>query len=193
MTQTIAELTNSGIEEPINVGDPTPKYAIGQNIFFTGQLETGETYTAFGEITGFQPFAGKVYYAIEVMEGQSVGDNSSAAIQWIEEKEGLTVQILEGNIKTPAPKFSPDQPVTFSITLTATALVDGEPVWDYDAEKYFYSVKNVKVTDIGSRPDDDDIYLEEISVKVDEGASTLQEKQLSEGSILLPRCKFDPN
>ena len=91
------------------------------------------------------------------------------------------------------PKFKPGETINFSFTLMATAVINDEGEWDEDEKQFLYAVKNVKVTDVGSRSDDDDIYLEEVSVKVDEEGSILREKQLSGGSILLPSCEFDPN
>ena len=96
------------------------------------------------------------------------------------------------------PKYTEGQSVFFSVTLTVSAVIDGQTEWDEEEDKYFYSVKDTRVIDSPA-----DIYLNEAILVIDEKSSVFAEENLKTLHKLtvnkktipedLPSCEFDPN
>jgi hypothetical protein len=112
----------------------------------------------------------------------------------------LTNSVLEEPIDNgvPAPKFTPGQSVTFQLALTISAVIDGEAEWDEEEGEYLYAVTDTKY--LGCP---EDIYLDEVSLAIDEVSSIIPEEKMRHLHRLLtvakdrtpdlPSCEFDPN
>jgi hypothetical protein len=96
----------------------------------------------------------------------------------------------------PAPKFAPDQEVTFQLTYTISAVIDGEGWWAEDTKEYLYSVKDAKALESPAN-----IYLKRLDLEVDAVNSVHSEDDLRANNLTvkseitpdLPSCEFDPN
>lgn len=191
----VVELSNSGIKEPIDNGTPAPKFAIGQEILFTGNPRTADKYTGFGKIVAISYYLEEIFYSVQI-SGAMIG-STPATIEWLKEYEGNMVQVLETDVDRPAPKFHPNQSVVFQLTFTVSAVVDGEAQWIEDDKEYLYSVKDAQLLENPAN-----IYLSKADLEVDTENSMFLEKQLfthcklgSKGRLIpdLPSCEFNPD
>ena len=90
-------------------------------------------------------------------------------------------------LSTPTkPKFINGQEIKFTVTITATAIVDGVPEWDEEEQKYLYAVDNV----VFSEDCKEDIFLTGCKVKAEEPCLLWEHEMAIES---LPSCEFDPN